>query len=147
MTRRLSLLAAVALLGASGPALAHHSTAMFEWGKDSTIQGTIETVEWTQPHVWITMMAPDGKGGSERWQFEGMSPSYLNRNGWTKHTLNPGDKITMVYYRLKDGRKGGFCAEVDWPDGKKLRHVPSRADPSIAQGGGAAAAGGERPNP
>ena len=36
---------------------------------------------------------------------------------------------------LKDGRKGGFCAEVDWPDGRKLRHVPSRADPNIARNG------------
>jgi len=128
--------AAAALLLASGPAAAHHSTAMFDWGTDTAIQGTIESVEWTQPHIWITMMVPDGKGSADRWEIEGMSPSYLNRNGWTKRTLNPGDKVTMVLYKLKDGRKGGFCAEVDWPDGRKLRHVPSRADPNIARSGG-----------
>jgi hypothetical protein len=133
--RLAGLAAAAGLLLACGPALAHHSTAMFEWGTDTTIHGTIETVEWTQPHVWMTMMVPDGKGGADRWEIEGMSPSYLNRNGWSKRTLNPGDKITMIVYRLKDGRKGGFCAEVDWPDGRKLRHVPSRADPNIARNG------------
>ena len=137
MNHRLSALVAAGLLAATaGGAQAHHSTAMFEWGKDSTIQGTVETVEWTQPHVWFNMMVPNGKGGAERWGIEGMSPSYLNRAGWNKHTLNPGDKITMVIYRLKDGRKGGFCAEVDWADGRKLRHVPSRAGAEFAQSGG-----------
>lgn len=135
-TRRSAALGLLAMAAAlvAVPASAHHSTAMFDWGKDSTVQGTIESVEWTQPHVWIVMMASDGKGAPERWQFEGMSPSYLNRNGWSKRTLNPGDKITMTYYRLKDGRKGGFCAEVTLPDGRKLRHVPSRASAEIASG-------------
>ena len=136
MKRLIPALAAVGVALAAGGAQAHHSTAMFEWGKDSIIQGTVETVEWTQPHVWFDMMVPNSGGGADRWGIEGMSPSYLNRAGWNKHTLNPGDKITMVIYRLKDGRKGGFCAEVDWPDGRKLRHVPSRAGPEIASGGG-----------
>ena len=32
------------------PASAHHSTAMFEWGKEKTLEGTVDKYEWTQPH-------------------------------------------------------------------------------------------------
>jgi hypothetical protein len=119
--------AAAALLGAV-PALAHHSTAMFEWGKDAPpLKGTIVSVEWTQPHVWITFDADNGKGGVDRYGIEGMSPSYLNRVGWSKRTLNPGDKVTMILYPLKDGRKGGFVDKVILANGKVMQHAPGRA--------------------
>src|SRR5437870_4907686 len=101
MNRKLAvcLVAAAGLAAAAAPAFALHSTAMFEWGKDAPpLKGTIVSVEWTQPHVWITFDADNGKGGVDRYGIEGMSPSYLNRVGWSKRTLNPGDKVTMILY-------------------------------------------------
>jgi len=116
-----------AALAAATPTLAHHSTAMFEWGKDGPpLKGTIVSVEWTQPHVWITFDADNGHGGVDRYGIEGMSPSYLNRVGWSKRTLNPGDKVTMILYPLKDGRKGGFVDKVILANGKVMQHAPSR---------------------
>ena len=35
-----------------------------------------------------------------------MSPNFLGRRGWTKHTLNPGDKVTITIYPLKEGQNG-----------------------------------------
>jgi hypothetical protein len=32
----------------------------------------------------------------------------------------------MEIHLLKDGRKGGFCATVTLPDGKKLANLPPR---------------------
>lgn len=118
--------AALALTALSGPALAHHSTAMFDMDKQVTLNGTVKDFQWTQPHTWITFDVPNGAGGAEEYGVEGMSPSYLGRNGWSKHTLSPGDKVSLSIHPLKDGRKGGFDASVTWPDGKVMYNLPQR---------------------
>ena len=133
MTRTRLLAAAVALAVAavSAPALAHHSTAMFDMDHTINITGTVKDFQWTQPHTWIVFDVP-GASGADEYGIEGMSPSYLGRNGWSKRTLNPGDKVILAIHPLKDGRKGGFDASVTWPDGKTMYNLPQR--------GGAAAA-------
>ncbi len=69
------------------------------------------------------MTVPNGSGGVDRWAFEGMSPNHLVRNGWSRKTLKSGDKITLGYYNLKDGRKGGFNVSVTFADGKTIRQL------------------------
>jgi Family of unknown function (DUF6152) len=129
MTRpRPSLLAGVAaaaLLGA-GVASAHHSTAMFDMQKDVTLDGTIKDFQWTNPHTWIVFVVPNQQGGADQYGIEGMSPNFLVRNGWTKNTLKPGDKVQLVIHPLKDGRKGGFNVSVKFPDGKVMYNLPRR---------------------
>ena len=126
---KISHIAATATLGlvalAAQPAAAHHSTAMFEWGKETKITGTIKEFQWTNPHSWIVFIAPNAQGGTDEWGFEGMSPNFLGRNGWSKHSLNPGDKVELTYYPLKDGRKGGFSVVVTFPDGHSIRELPA----------------------
>jgi Family of unknown function (DUF6152) len=119
------LAAALALLLAASTAFAHHSTAMFDMQHTVTINGTVTQFDWTNPHTFIFMEVMSG-GASENWSIEGMSPNYLSRNGWSRHTLKAGDKIGMEVHLLKDGRKGGFCATITLPDGKKLNNLPAR---------------------
>ena len=107
-------------------AVAHHSTAMFEWGTERTLSGTIEKYQWTQPHTFIWIVVPDKSGKTREWGLEGMSPSWLGRRGWGLHSLNAGDKVSLVYYPLKDGRQGGFYVRVITPDGKTLEALPTR---------------------
>ena len=113
-----------ALIGFS--ASAHHSTAMFEWGKERKLEGTIDKFQWTQPHTFIWVNVP-GKGGKmEQWGFEGMSPSWLGRHEWNAHSLASGDKVSIDYYPLRDGRTGGFFVRIKWPNGKSLEALPGR---------------------
>lgn len=129
LTRIPRLLAGVAaaLLLAAGIASAHHSTAMFDMTHTVKLSGTVTQFDWTNPHTFIWMEVTDSSSGTpESWSIEGMSPNYLSRNGWTRHTLKPGDKIDMEVHLLKDGRKGGFCAQVTLPDGRTLRNLPGR---------------------
>lgn len=114
---------AVALLMSAGIASAHHSTAMFDMQHTVKVSGTVTQFDWTNPHTFIWMDVLNN-GTTEHWSVEGMSPNYLSRNGWSRHTLKAGDKIDMEVHLLKDGRKGGFCATVTLPDGKMLRNLP-----------------------
>ena len=118
--------AAIALsltAGAAVPALAHHSFAMFDFQASKTVSGTIEQFDWTNPHTFIWLQVPTANGGSERYGFEGMSPNYLGRRGWSKNTLAPGDKVTVTYHPLKDGSKGGTYQKVMLSNGKELMNI------------------------
>jgi len=119
------VLATAALISAPA-ALAHHSTAMFDMNKDVTLDGTIKDFQWTNPHTWIVFLVPNAAGNYDEYGIEGMSPNYLVRNGWNKHTLKPGDKVTLTIHPLKDGRKGGFDVSVKLPDGRLIYNLPHR---------------------
>jgi Family of unknown function (DUF6152) len=114
----------VALCAIGAMASAHHSTAMFEWGKEKMLDGTVDKWEWTQPHTFIWVVVP-GKGGKvEQWGFEGMSPSWLGRRGWNLKSMARGDKVKIAYYPLRDGRTGGFYVRVTLADGRTLEALP-----------------------
>jgi uncharacterized protein DUF6152 len=120
-----------ALLVCAGTALAHHSTAMFDMAKTVEYDGVVKEFQWTNPHTY-TIVTVDGKNAGD-YGLEGMSPNYLVRNGWTKHTLKPGDKVKVQVNPLKDGRKGGFMVSVTKAsDGKLLYNLPHRETPAEA---------------
>ena len=122
---RLLVAAALSLVLTAGVAVAHHSTAMFDMQHTVAVTGTVTQFDWTNPHTFIFMeVLNPSTGTSESWSIEGMSPNYLSRSGWTRHTIKPGDKVGMEVHLLKDGRKGGFCAIITLPDGKRLRNLP-----------------------
>jgi hypothetical protein len=107
------------------PSSAHHSTAMFDWGKSVDLKGaTVVRWDWTNPHTFLYVTVPNA-GKSDTWAFEGMSPNHLGRIGWSKRTLKAGDKIDLTYYPLKDGRKGGFNVTVTFADGKVMKQLES----------------------
>jgi Family of unknown function (DUF6152) len=136
----LSSLSGVALAALIAPPVgAHHSTAMFDFAKVVEMQGTIKSFQWTNPHTW-TVVTVDGEATvAGDYGLEGMSPNYLSRNGWSKRTLNAGDKVTLNVHPLKDGRKGGFMVSVKLPDGSVHYNLPQRPGASAADAAAAAA--------
>ena len=108
------IIAAGLSLGLSGLALAHHSFAAFDVTTQKEITGTVKKFDYTNPHTWVWLDVPNDHGGVDTWGFEGMSPNYLGRRGWTRTTLQPGDKLTITYRPMKDGEKGGM-----WVSGKR----------------------------
>jgi hypothetical protein len=50
-----------ALFATAVPVLAHHSTAMFEWGKEVPMKHvTVEKWEWTNPHTFLNVHHANG---------------------------------------------------------------------------------------
>jgi hypothetical protein len=111
---------ALALFFTVQPVMAHHSFEMFDMTKVTTITGTIKDFQWTNPHTFTFIDVPNDKGGVDTWAIEGMSPNFLGRRGWSKRTLNPGDKVTITIAPLKDGRQGGTFLRCTLPDGKEM---------------------------
>ena len=102
------------------PLSAHHSFEMFDSTRTVTLTGTIKDFQWTNPHTWTWIDVPNAQGGVDTWGIEGMSPNFLGRRGWTKHTLSPGDKVTITIFPLKNGQNGGTFLHCTLPDGKEM---------------------------
>jgi hypothetical protein len=101
-------------------ALAHHSFTMFDFTKETTLTGTIKEFQWTNPHTFTWIDVPNEAGGVDTYGIEGMSPNFLGRRGWSKNTLKPGDKVTIIIYPLKDGQKGGTFLRCKLADGTEM---------------------------
>lgn len=119
MKKLLSACVGMTLLLA-GPAWAHHSFAMFDRSKEITVVGVVREFQWTNPHSWIEVDVPNGSGGVDHWSLECNSPNNLARQGWRSTSLKPGDKITVTFYPLKSGEKGGLFKILTLENGQVL---------------------------
>ena len=101
---------AVAMLVTAG-LLAHHSVLPYDGSSATTLTGTVVKVLWQNPHAYIDLDV-QASGTHARWIVESEGPVALERLGWTKSTLMPGDAITVVGARARDGSARLRCATV-----------------------------------
>ena len=120
---KVALLALSLIVGVGGIAAAHHSNAAYDLDHPKTVEGTVKTVNWTNPHITF-VVETDAKNGepASTWVFEVSSPGVLTRSGWTKRSLQPGDHAVFRYLPLRDGNPGGFLQKVTLPSGQDLTY-------------------------
>jgi hypothetical protein len=136
-----SILIALTAAGlVAGVASAHHSSAEY-YGDKQKVTGTVKKWEWQNPHTFLQLVIPNGKGGEVEAGFEFGSPNTLIRNGFKADTFKPGDKAVMVYTPRRDGRPGGAASVVySFKDKKWLTWGPG-ADVAAAREAAAKRAG------
>ena len=110
----------------AGAALAHHSFAMFDPEKLITQPGVVKEFEWTNPHVWLHMMAPDSTGKPVEWSFEMQATAQASSGGWRPDTVKPGDKVIVEFHPLKDGSRGGELVAATLYEGKRMGSSATR---------------------
>lgn len=115
---------------ASVPAWAHHSMAGFDRTKTIAVTGTVKEFKWTNPHSWIELEIPDGKGGTTDWNVEMTAPAQLIRAGWRSNVMKPGDKVTVMCHPQVSGEPGGIFVSVTLSDGRTLTDRPAGAPPA-----------------
>ena len=116
--KRMMVIALGTISVGSVPALAHHSLAAYNMGTYRTVDGTVKTFEWTNPHAKLRVVVPDGNGGSKEWYFEGGSIGRLTNGGWVKDAIAAGDKVKVAYNPRRDSSIGGFFIAVTTAAGK-----------------------------
>lgn len=119
--KKMVALAVTAALASSVPALAHHSFAMFDQGKEVELKdATVVDWQWTSPHAWLFLMVPGGQSEPDKYSVEAANPGQLRREGFSKGSMSPGDKVTVYIAPLKSGEKGGALKAVVLADGTML---------------------------
>jgi len=116
-----ALLVIAMIGGVAAVAWSHHAAApVFDMNAEKTVTGIVKQVDWTNPHIWIWLEVQNASGRVETFGFEGMSPNFLARRGWTRTSLLPGMRITVTFRPLRDGKAGGMFMTGKLEDGKVL---------------------------
>ena len=125
MKARQSALAAAAALAAAlamaAPADAHHSAVLYDRMHPITLKGVVKDLQWTNPHGAIDLIGATQGGKPMPWTIEMEGPNVMQREGWSRNSLMPGDHVTAQVMPLKDGRSGARLIELTKTDGTVLR--------------------------
>ncbi len=133
--RALPLLACVAIIAAAAfsvrPADAHHSFAMFDHKHQVKLNGTVQYFQWTNPHVYIRLVANDPQGHPKSYTIECANPGLLDRAGWKWNMIKVGDKVTAIIAPLRTGEPGGLLKQITLPDGRSFDNGPAAGQANI----------------
>ena len=117
-TLRTFSLCVIGALVAASPLLAHH-----DWPVDRTtlitVTGTVTAYTWADPHVMIALDVLANET-IEKWKVGGSNKKNSSANGWDKNTLKPGDVITGIGFRFKDGSNAAQLQRVVMASGREM---------------------------
>ncbi|MFT3905273.1 MAG: DUF6152 family protein [Steroidobacteraceae bacterium] len=106
----------------AAPAFAHHSSSMYDTEHKVLIEGTVSQFDWVNPHSWLWLKVPDGKGGLDDYALECGSIAQLMQIGWTRDKVKVGDKVKVVGALRKDGVKRGEVFTLVTQSGESLQN-------------------------
>src|SRR6202022_2859043 len=127
--KKLALLLAmtIGILFNSPQILAHHGEVNYDTEKLVTVKGTVTDFQFINPHVQIVLDVKSDKGAIEKWSCEARSPIMLVRvGGWDKNTLKPGNVITAIGFRAKNGTPILRLKKIILAEGREMPDVKER---------------------
>lgn len=95
MLTRLTLACSASLALGGVTALAHHSAAAFDTQKEVTVNGTIKSYRFANPHVQLILTVKKDDGSTVDMDVEAGAASVLNGLGFTKDSLKIGESVTI----------------------------------------------------
>lgn len=119
------------LLGAARPVAAHHSFAVFDFSQQIPFEGVVETLNFKNPHIAMTLRHTKEDGTIEIVNFiEGAPANMLVRNGLRPELIQPGTKVTAYGSPLREDPSQYFLRNVRLEDGREFPAVGSGAPAS-----------------
>ena len=91
-----AILLAALLAGAPSALQAHHSVALNFTDDEITLQGTITSLRWVNPHCTFVLQVQNDSGGTEEWLVEMLARIALQRQGFDFDSLHEGMDIQLT---------------------------------------------------
>src|SRR5690606_11697343 len=125
-------IAAAAALAISGAAHAHHPiSAKFDDTRPIELEGVVSAVDWRNPHVHVFLNVADSDGQVVNWAIELESPVVLERSGWRRDTVRPGDRVKVDGIRARNETRQVWADALVYADsGREVlaaRDLPPKA--------------------
>jgi len=100
---------------------AHHSLAgVYDMKKETELSGSVEKVQFVNPHGSLTIAVKNADGTSTNWVMTLGSATALAQRGIGKtgpNALHAGDTVSVKFIPAKNGSPLGFLKSVTFPDG------------------------------
>jgi hypothetical protein len=115
------IVAGILLLSFLLPAAwAHHSFAVYDFGQQIEFVGTVDTLNFKNPHIAMTLRVTNADGQSEIVNFiEGAPANMLARKGLRPDMVAPGTEITAYGSPLIADPTKFFLRRVRLADGSE----------------------------
>jgi hypothetical protein len=119
---------AIGLVAASGVAMGHHSVTMFDREHPIQLIGAVREFKFINPHASIVLEVAGKDAPPVIWNLEGDSANSLKWDGWSGHTLKPGDELRITVEPLRSGARGGFwhARNTTYKDGRPIVVIRER---------------------
>lgn len=102
------------------PMFAHHGGAAYNTDENTTLKGTVVEFDFINPHCQLFVNVTDEGGKTVKWDGEFTNPGALHRRGWTTDMFKPGDPITLIGNRARNGAPVLRVLKMEMADGRKL---------------------------
>lgn len=121
LLRSLVLTAAALIVGAPGPAGAHHSFAVYDFEQQIPFEGVVESLNFKNPHIAMTLRHTKDDGTTEIVEFiEGAPANMFVREGLRPSMIEPGTKVTAIGSPLREDPSKYFLRRVRLEDGREF---------------------------
>jgi len=104
---------------------AHHSLAgVYDMKKEAEVSGSVEKVQFVNPHGSLTLAVKEADGTMKDWVFTLGSATALAQRGIGRtgpNALHAGDMISVKFIPARSGAPLGFLKSVTMPDGRVVQ--------------------------
>jgi Family of unknown function (DUF6152) len=112
------------------PAHAHHSYGMFDACKATVLEGEINSVQWANPHIVISLRTQD----VDDYRIEWYNLVQLERERIATETLKAGDHVKITGHAMRDPNLKvlSLLSEIQGPNGwtwTRPRQLPASCAP------------------
>ncbi len=120
-SQRLAFWLSLVLLLFAASSVAHHSyVAEFDGESPATIEGIVKEVWFKNPHIRYYVSVIDEDGEEVIYDTRGLSPVKLVRQGWTKTTIQVGDRIKIYGHLGHTNKRIMSIIDITLSDGRVL---------------------------
>ncbi len=126
MRKRLFVSIALTVL-VGGPAWAHHNmSALFDFNQRFTRAGTFTELDWSNPHIYLSVDVKSEEGQVETWFFEGPAASFFRVRdiGKSDFESSLSKTVTVEASRARDGSLSGLIRMITFSDGTVVSLCP-----------------------
>ena len=119
--RSSSILAVCGLLLAGIPVAAHHAlVAQYDMDKPIEITGTLNKMEFINPHSMLHLDVKNPNGTMTTWVFQTTNAGSLRSRGLARTALQQGATYTVKGFAARNGNPMGFLRVLVFPDKKEM---------------------------
>lgn len=116
------------LIGLTIPLAAHHPfNTEYDASKPVTLTGSIQNVDWMDPHVTFTLKVMDPANPGE-WKLEAAKPSFLQDHEITEATFRTGAMVTVQAFRSRSDTLKASARAIKLPSGQTYAVADSMED-------------------